>query len=1118
MKRAASPILRLAAALLFLAAHLLSWAGVSAARGAPRREARPQTGEQSARPGAAEDEEKRAGVSAARGAPRREARPQTGEQSARPGAAEDEEKRAGGQARPEGGKAPAPAGGQARPEGGKAPAPAGETGDATEGGEEAAEGEGDEGVGPSTMIRIGRVKLRGDLMDKKTKLDKVLRVKKGDRIEASKLLELLDAVKDHLDRLGYRVAIRESWEGETVELEIEIHPLPIVRFVYVRGNWPLFEEHILKHLKYRSGSRLPPKKERDEAFARQKKRILDYLRREGYFEGDLEMVVETTDEPHVVNLLILLRPLWQISPLWFWNPQSYRLGRLTVEGNKALSTKKIRKVFEHDLLWWERPFTLERFKKDLEKLREKYHDLGYPEVRIRHDFSPQKSLDRSRRKVDIRIVVRENIHLVLEFKGNRKISSSKLRKQVTFFKEKSADDFELRQSKISIQRHYQKKGFFQARVYAKRTKLGPKEDKITFLIRERRKFKVRSVQFRGNKAFSSSRLRKVVKTKTYPLLGVIGLGSGGFVTARQLREDAKRVARFYRKHGYRYARAWGTAVLSPKAFRHPAAVAVMEAAGEPSKKRGDIHVIFQVEEGRQVKVEKVELTCPDEKLRGRYQKAIQLEPGRPFTEGALSEDLQRIKRVSAERGHPYVKVEYEAKPSPERTGVYVTYKIDPGPVVRFGQIFIRGNLKTSRGVIARELEFDTGDRFNIKKVEESRRNLASIGIFKGARISFLGLRAKQDPVHVLVDVTERYAGYGSVELGIGASTDNLWFVSLTYTNKNLFGWGKQLEIYGEYGDRIQRSKISYKDPRFLRTELILDITGFVRNEETVRLGELLTYGLSVSVIKRFTEKLQLFMRYELKRVRRREPLRRVAAGIDESSGVDVFTNTASLGPTFIWDERDNPLAPKKGFYIATSVRWASRYLLGDLVRAADFIHFRFAGQLFIPLPFDLVFAQGARYDHGFPIGSTVVLPKTERFYAGGDTTVRGYEQDQLYTTVRGVPLPPYERPRVYRVVPQGGNIRLIYNAELQFPLWRKSILFGMPLWGAVLFDTGAITNTMADWKSVKSFFNSFKHAMGGALRLVTPVGAISVAYVVPFEPPVGTDPTGRVHFNFGFIF
>ena len=37
-------------------------------------------------------------------------------------------------------------------------------------------------------------------------------------------------------------------------------------------------------------------------------------------------------------------------------------------------------------------------------------------------------------------------------------------------------------------------------------------------------------------------------------------------------------------------------------------------------------------------------------------------------------------------------------------------------------------------------------------------------------------------------------------------------------------------------------------------------------------------------------------------------------------------------------------------------------------------------------------------------------------------------------------------------------------------------------------------------------------------HLVTPVGSVSFEYAVPMEPTYGTDPTGRFHFNFGFIF
>ena len=314
------------------------------------------------------------------------------------------------------------------------------------------------------------------------------------------------------------------------------------------------------------------------------------------------------------------------------------------------------------------------------------------------------------------------------------------------------------------------------------------------------------------------------------------------------------------------------------------------------------------------------------------------------------------------------------------------------------------------------------------------------------------------------------------------------------------------------GKEIQSGRVTYKDPRFFGSRLTFDLTGFIRREETVRLGELLTYGGSITLLHRVTRELQWFVRYQLKRVRRKEEVLRVANGMDEDDRVDRFTNTASLGPTVIWDKRDNPLVPSKGFKLTGSVRVASRYLAYPLP-ASDFVHLHFSGQGLLPLPAGIVLALGVRYDHGIPFGADPMLPKTERFYAGGDTTVRGYEEDRLKTEVIENGVPPFGQPRVYKIKPQGANIRLLMNLELQFPIWRKSLLFGMPILGVLFFDAGALTNSLDRIKA-----DDFKTSFGAALRVVTPVGFISLEYAIPFQPGLGTDPTGRMHFNFGYIF
>ena len=967
-------------------------------------------------------------------------------------------------------------------------------------------------------MSVADITVSGHIEDKHKRIMATLPVEKGSRWRAGQLLKALDLLKQDLDRLGYYVSVREQWHAATIVIKVTLKPIPVVRYVYVRGNWPLFEEEILRHFRYRNGARLPPPKIRQKEFDRQKERILSYLRREGYFDGDLEIVVEKTKKHHVVDILILLRPLWKISPLFLWNPYLYRIGKITTEGNKALSSKAIQRLFSHKLLFWRQPFSIKLFRKDLKRLRRKYQKLGYIEVHIRNNFHPTTSLDRKRRRVNIRLVVREGRQYQIRLLGHHGLGKKALTKALTIYRQGSCDDYEIAQSVKSLQRAYQKKGYLEARVYADVQRKGRLENTITFHIIEGRRLKVRAVSFNGNHAVSSARLAKIVKTKSYPLLGYIGLGAGGYVTSVQLAQDIARIRNFYHSKGYRYARVWAFVAQHPKAVGHPAAVALTEALQLPQGRKGWIWVPFHVDEGRQVRVISTNLMVDDPHFRKALLNKISLKKGKPFTESAMARDLNRMKRVCADHGHPYVQVAYEAKPSIGRTGVDVTYRVKVGPVVHFGQIFVKGNLKTAKSTIMHELTFKTGQRFSLAKIQRSRTNLTSLGVFKSASIGLMGLRSKQKTVHAIVQVSERFNDHGTIEVGVGASTDNLWFVSLMYRNRNLFGWAKQLELSGEYGKRIQKARLTYRDPRFARTHLIFDVTGFVRNEDTARLGPLLTYGLSVSIIKRFTERLQLFGRYILKRARHREALYRTAAAMDEANSVDIYTNTASIGPTIIWDRRDNPLVPRKGFQLTASVLWSSRYLLADLLPATDFIHVRLAAQAFIPLPFGLVIAQGVRYDHAFPLGQTVMLPDTERFYAGGDTTVRGYERDQLNSAVETGPLVPGTHgPLVYRVVPQGGNIRMIYNLEVQFPIWKHSILAGLPIWGAIFFDAGSIVNTFGG-KGFVQFLTGFKHSMGLALRLVTPVGAISVAYGVPFEPSYGTSRTGRIHFNFGFIF
>ena len=948
--------------------------------------------------------------------------------------------------------------------------------------------------------RFGSVELTGVMFDEKTKLKRILNIKNGDPLDLCQLTFL----RERFDRLGYYTQITENEVGGRVHVLITLEAIEHVRHVYVRHNWPLFKDEVMRRVRYRPGTRLPAKTVREEDLKRQKRRIQEFLEREGYFNSDLDIVVEKTKRPHVVNLLIKLK-----------KGGTYHLGRLRVQGNKAIGSSRIREVFEHRILWWKRAFTSTTFKEDIRRLAKLYQERGYPGVRIRHDFDPKTSLDHKRRLVNINVTIRENKKITVAYEGNERLGSSELRSGLTFDSEGSYDAFEVRQSARAMQRIYQSNGYFLAAVSTRRERVSAEEDRIVFEIDEGPRLRVTSITFRGNRAISDAKLRAEIKTRLFPRLGTIGLGSGGYLTDRQLEQDQKRIAEAYRARGYLDAEVTGAVALRPDSFDH-VGLQALDAVSMMERKRGEIHVRFTITEGPRYLMDKVQLSGHPKQMNAALQKLLGLKTGTTFTRKRFADDLERLKRHFANQGYPYCLIKGTVKKSsgraesPKAAYIDVHYELEPGPKVRFGEIFLRGNHKTNRTVILRELKFKKGDVFSLSKVERARRNLRSLGIFRASRIEFIGLRSRENPVHVVVMVTERFDDYGSLEVGIGFSTDNPFFMSLSYRNRNFLGRGKEIELKGEAGTEIQSGRVTYKDPRFIGSRLTFDLSGFVRREDTVRLGELLTYGGSVTLLHRVTRDLQWFMRYQIKRVRRQEEIIRVASGQDEKDRVDKFTDVVSLGPTVIWDRRDNPLVPQKGFKLTGAARVASRYLAYPL-RSADFVHLHFSGQGLLPLPAGIVVALGLRYDHGIPYGGNPMLPKTERFFAGGDTTVRGYEEDRLKTQIVWSPMSPFaNEPQTFRIRPEGGNIRMIANLELMFPLAK---VFSMPILGVLFFDAGALTNSLELLR-----LGDFKTSIGAAIRLLTPVGFISLEYAIPFQPDYGTDPTGRTHFNFGFIF
>jgi outer membrane protein insertion porin family len=216
--------------------------------------------------------------------------------------------------------------------------------------------------------------------------------------------------------------------------------------------------------------------------------------------------------------------------------------------------------------------------------------------------------------------------------------------------------------------------------------------------------------------------------------------------------------------------------------------------------------------------------------------------------------------------------------------------------------------------------------------------------------------------------------------------------------------------------------------------------------------------------------------------------------IDEARLIDRLfpqVRLSSFSISTVRDTRDDQLNPTGGQYASVNAQVAARRIGSEVGFVRSFL----TAQLFRQLPGwnGTVLAASARLGlasafprevirrgaDGEPVlgpdGQPVVdvvedLPASERFFAGGDTTVRGFALDQLGTPAtidqNGFPI--------------GGGALTILNAELRVPLFRGLGVVGFVDAGNVFARTGQID------------LSELRGAVGMGVRYASPVGPIRV--------------------------
>ena len=478
-------------------------------------------------------------------------------------------------------------------------------------------------------------------------------------------------------------------------------------------------------------------------------------------------------------------------------------------------------------------------------------------------------------------------------------------------------------------------------------------------------------------------------------------------------------------------------------------------------------MVYRVEAGPSTGVAGVEIDAsvsPGSEAAGE----LLLRAGEPYRGRALRADQARILAAYRNSGYLEATVEPELRFTDDRSSVTVVFHVVPGPLAIVGQIVITGLERTDERVVSRELPLERGQPLSLEKLLEGQKRLAGLGLFE--RVSLTPLEGGEGPKRdVLVGLSE--ASVTTVSYGAGYSERDLFRGSIEVTRRNLFGLDRTLTAFARAGFRGQRFVLSYREPWFFGRRRDFYGTTFYDGEDRITF-DFTRLGAIAQTTKRLGTNGALILRatYQATNVFN---LQVPPEEIDRQ-----FSTYTLAGPSMsvVKDSRDNPLDARRGHFVSADFQISMRVLGG-----AQFMKGFVQAAHYAPLRRELSLAFSGRVGMATTFGSSTPaqLPLPERFFAGGDYTLRGFAIDTAG---------PQEVGTNGDLYPTGGNGLLLGSAELRRDVGRALTL-------AAFLDLGNVYALVSDMS-----LSDLRYSAGLGVRYRTALGPLRLDWGVKLNP------------------
>jgi outer membrane protein insertion porin family len=430
----------------------------------------------------------------------------------------------------------------------------------------------------------------------------------------------------------------------------------------------------------------------------------------------------------------------------------------------------------------------------------------------------------------------------IAFEGNKKVKDEQLSAEIQSKPRGTFSRPMVQSDALRIAEIYRHSGRYDVHVTPEIIEQPNNRVDLVFTIVEGQKTGVKSIEFVGNNAYSSYRLKDVIKTRESNLLSF--LGGNDVYDPDRVEADRDLIRRFYLKNGY-------------------ADVQVVAALTEYDPERKGFLVTFKIEEGQQYHVGSVEFQSSIATLDGNALRGFShVGVGSLYNVESVEKSVEEMQIEASRRGYAFAIVRPRGDRNFDAHTVSVVFAIDEGPRVYIERINVRGNTRTRDFVIRREFDIAEGDAYNRALVDRAERRLKNLDFFKSVKIT-TEPGSSSDRVVLIVDLEEKSTGDFSVSGGYSTTDGALAEVSIS--ERNFLGRGLFAKASVTYGQFARGYSLSFVEPYLLDYRVALGLDFFQRQQlanNFIAYGTK-TLGFSPRLGFQLREDLSLQLRYSI---------------------------------------------------------------------------------------------------------------------------------------------------------------------------------------------------------------------------------------------------------------